>query len=626
MHAAVSTPHPARTMPDIICFDAETFYEERSSIPGQKPYSVKVMSIAEYIKDARFRLLGFGLATAKGSTYQHGDVLLRTPAFRQRLEQSIIVCHNAHFDASILTWRYGIKPLAWICTLSMARSLGHMLQAGGSLEHLCKLYGIGQKPELRPDSTPEEVARRGYWDAQAALQLFKILAVEFPRNEYPIVDMTIRQFVESPVLVDVPKAREVSAQIKADRAAALARVGATEADLGSTPKLVEIFESLGVEVPMKVSPSDPNKLIPAFAKTDDGMQDLLNHEDETVAAIAEARIAVKGVGDDTRADTYIRLAQYGPLPIFYNYWGTHPGRWSGGDKTNLANLKRGGKLRDCLIAPPGHLFVEADMKQIQARLAFWLAGQTDMLDAFAQGRDVYCEVATKLFHRLDNPVTRLKVDEPFRFCGKFWVLGGNFGMGGATGAKQMRAEINKRKLEIVPPTEQEATDQVYGYRELIPCVVSLWDTFERFVSRPGNTLGPLTMGEQKMILPNGTAVHYRGLRREHFKDFNGQQRYGWRYTGREGRVSIWGGKFTQNAALALERVLLAWFMAKLKPYWTIAMHTYDSLCLCVKEDQVTSAKSALTEVMTKQLPSWAAGLPVGIDIGVGKSYGECGDK
>lgn len=908
----------------LLVVDMETFYEDKAPVEGEKPYSIKNLSIAEYVKHPKFKLLGFGLANEKAAAYTHGDTLLRTPAFRARLEDSTIICHNAHFDIPILAWLYGIRPKGIICTLSMARAMGHRMQVGGSLEKLCLHYGIGQKPPLRPDSSPEEVELRGHWDAWATWKLFKILAVDFPRSEYPLIDLTIRQFIDSPILVDVPKAMEASATIKAARAAALAKVGATEKDLGSTPKLVEIFESLGVDVPMKPSPNVPDKWIPAFAKTDDGMQELLNHEDETVQAIAEARIAVKGVGDDSRADTFVRLAAYGPLPIFYKYWGTHPGRWSGGDGTNLANLRRGGVLRDCLIAPPGHVLIEADMKQIQARLALWLAGQADLLEAFAQGRDVYCEVATRLFQRADRPVTREKIDEPFRFCGKFWSLGGNFGMGGKKGAKQMRAEINKRGLVIAPPTEEEAIDQVNEYRALIPKVVELWDRFEWFAAEPGRTLGPLTMGQNKMILPNGTAVHYANLRQEHYKGFDGRQQYGWRYNGMEGRVSIWGGKFTQNCigegtevltdvgwlpiekvtvahrvwdglewvnhsgiafngiretievagvrmtpdhrvlttqgwrdgiqahgfdraevrhphsvgacadanerraspvartlsvrcralcahirrqvdeglsamrgiprqpysrhvetsrfpcmgfdatalqqpqacglaqlwgarnqglpslgtvreflgrhgrslfarhgsgpnqqrqgvqpvelsvgvsesqfpqqtqhevyrhalgayddprgcgafgatrrmypptgsqrspsailvrsirrsqqvydilncgprqrfvvrgsgsplivhncALALERALLAHFMLKLKPYWQIVMHTYDSLCLCVKESQVDSAKSAMTEVMTKQLPAWAAGLPVGIDIGVGRSYGECGDK
>lgn len=1187
---------------NLLVLDCETFYEDKAPVEGEKPYSLKNLSIAEYVKHPKFKLLGFGLATEKASTYQHGDVLLRTPAFRARLEDSTIICHNAHFDIPILAWLYGIRPKGIICTLSMARAMGHRMQVGGSLEKLCLHYGIGQKPPLRPDSSPEEVELRGHWDAWATWKLFKILAVDFPRSEYPLIDLTIRQFIDSPILVDVPKAMEASAKIKAARAAALAKVGATEKDLGSTPKLVEIFESLGVDVPMKPSPNVPDKWIPAFAKTDDGMQELLNHEDETVQAIAEARIAVKGVGDDSRADTFVRLATYGPLPIFYKYWGTHPGRWSGGDGTNLANLRRGGVLRDCLIAPPGHVLIEADMKQIQARLTAWLAGQQDMLDAFASGRDLYCEFGTDLYGR-----TITKADEFERFTSKFWVLGcfaantkvlthqgwkpiisvlptdllwdgeewvshqglcyrgekiteswsgveatpehmvltgdswqewrvvrtnpslsasalalassklplghntdvptgvqaGNpacavtaagkdggtgtiyskalrraatlaglqsrcaqprnitvmptcapttscasilstvlaqlslvaitrqtqafntmeaagfvytklgetaakpfshiwsvcrgtqtpkttwtestttrdtppatfalydvaptcrteeksgisrrkcsvydllcagprnrftiltadgplivhnsgFGMGAAKGAKQMRAEINKRGLPYTPVTEEEAKQHIGIYRRRFDRIPELWDRFEWFAAEPGRTLGPLTMGQNKMILPNGTAVHYANLRQEHYKGFDGRQQYGWRYNGMEGRVSIWGGKFTQNCigegtevltdmgwlpiekvtvahrvwdglewvnhsgivfngiretievagvrmtpdhrvlttqgwrdgiqahgfdraevrhphsvgacadanerraspvartlsvrcralcahirrqvdeglsamrgiprqpysrhvetsrfpcmgfdatalqqpqacglaqlwgarnqglpslgtvreflgrhgrslfarhgsgpnqqrqgvqpvelsvgvsesqfpqqtqhevyrhalgayddprgcgafgatrrmypptgsqrspsailvrsirrsqqvydilncgprqrfvvrgsgsplivhncALALERALLAHFMLKLKPYWQIVMHTYDSLCLCVKESQVDSAKSAMTEVMTKQLPAWAAGLPVGIDIGVGRSYGECGDK
>jgi DNA polymerase len=604
----------------IVIFDAETFYEDaKTALDPKDVYSLKHMGTAEYVRDPRFRLLGFGICVNdKPARYFEGDAPLQR--IGPQLRNSIVVAHNAPFDEAILDWRYGIRPKGIVCTLKMARALGYNLEAGGSLKALCRIFGLGEKPELRPDSSPEEVALRGWWDADATRRLFHLMLPLLPRDELLLIDMTVRQFTESMVMADVPRLAELSRSRKAERAAALAEAGVDPKEVGSSDRMIEILEGLGVEVPHKPSPSVKDKWIPAFAKTDDGMQDLLEHQDARVRAVAEARLLVRGSTDDTRADTYINLARYGALPIAYKYWGAGPGRWSGDEGTNFANLKRGGVLRDCLLAPEGHHFVEADMKQIQARLTAWLAGQEDLLEAFREGRDVYCEFGYDLFGR-----TITKADEFERFCSKFWVLGGGFGMGGKKGAIQMGAEINKRGLDFEPPTEAEATMQVGVFRGRYVALPRLWDRMEELIAVPGRTLGPLTMGEKKMHLPNGTAIHYPGLRWENYKAFDGRSKWGWRYDGREGRVDLWGGKITQNSALALERVLLARFMVKLLPFWTISMHTYDSLTLCVKDDQVDNAKAALTHVMTTPAP-WCPDLPLAIDIGVGRTYGECGNK
>lgn len=600
---------------DLIVFDAETVWTDE--------YTVTKMGTAEYLLDPRFGLLGFGLAVNdKPVRYFHGDVLLKHRLLADKLRDAVVIAHNATFDAPILSWHYGIRPKGIICTLMMARALGHNIDAGGSLKTLCEHYGIGEKPGLTPDATPEELETRGTWDAWATRKLFHIMLPLLPAGELKLIDMTVRQFSESVVRADVPRLTELSRSRKAERAAALASVGITAKDVASSIKMTAILERLGVEVPMKKSPTVKGKMIPAFAKVDDGMQELLDHRDPRVRAVAEARILVRGSTDDTRADTYIELARLhnGVLPIAYKFWGTHPGRWSGDERTNFANLKRGGELRDCLLAPPGCMFVEADMKQIQARLTAWLAGQDDLLQAFAEGRDVYCEFGADLFGR-----TITKADEFERFCAKFWVLGGGFGMGGDKGAVQMRAEINKRGLDFEAPTVAEAKAQVSVLRRRYYKIPILWDDLEFMIAKEGRTLGPLRMGDQKLWLPNGTAIHYHNLRWQQYKVDDEITRWGWCYRGREGTTSLWGGKITQNAALALERALLAHFMLKLLPYWNIVMHTYDSLTLCVKESQVDSAKAALTHVMTTPAP-WCLDLPLAIDIGVGRSYGECGNK
>lgn len=41
-------------------------------------------------------------------------------------------------------------------------------------------------------------------------------------------------------------------------------------EMASAPRFAKLLESCGVEVPMKPSPTDPTKQVPALAKTDEG--------------------------------------------------------------------------------------------------------------------------------------------------------------------------------------------------------------------------------------------------------------------------------------------------------------------------------------------------------------------
>jgi DNA polymerase I-like protein with 3'-5' exonuclease and polymerase domains len=67
----------------------------------------------------------------------------------------------------------------------------------------------------------------------------------------------------------------------------------------------------------------------------------------------------------------------------------------------------------------------------------WLAGQDDVVKAFAEGRDVYSEFATKIYNKpisKENPIER--------FVGKTCILGLGYG----TGAKKLQ-----HTLKTQPP-------------------------------------------------------------------------------------------------------------------------------------------------------------------------------
>lgn len=54
-------------------------------------------------------------------------------------------------------------------------------------------------------------------------------------------------------------------------------------------------------------------------------------------------------------------------------------------------------IRTAFIPADGHRFVVADFSAIEARVIAWLAGETTTLRAFRDGKDLYCETASRMF-------------------------------------------------------------------------------------------------------------------------------------------------------------------------------------------------------------------------------------
>lgn len=88
---------------------------------------------------------------------------------------------------------------------------------------------------------------------------------------------------------------------------------------------------------------------------------------------------------------------------------------------NLQNLTRGSELRKSLCAPPGYLVYVADSSNIEARMLAWISGQSDLIDVFRAGGDVYSYFASKLYGFEVN-----KKDHPYeRFVGKVCIAKGS---------------------------------------------------------------------------------------------------------------------------------------------------------------------------------------------------------
>ena len=269
----------------IVTLDFEMFYNDE--------YTLKKMSTSAYITDPRFKCLGLAVKVDDKPAIWIPENRVESwlAAAKPFIESNMVLAHHAHFDGYILSHHYGIRPKAWLDTLCMAKGLGLNVTVGGSLFALCKHFNIGQKPDLRPDSTPAEVELRGTWDADATFKLFQILSKGYPAAEYKLIDLTVRQFTEPVLEVDVPMLTKLADDLDAQKERALQELteqGLIDGNtLGSPALFCSALESLGIDVEWKKTPA--GNTIPAIAKTDDFMKELLEHENPTVQALAAAR-------------------------------------------------------------------------------------------------------------------------------------------------------------------------------------------------------------------------------------------------------------------------------------------------------------------------------------------------
>jgi N6-adenosine-specific RNA methylase IME4 len=227
---------------------------------------------------------------------------------------SYVAAHNmSGFDSMILAWRFGIKPKMWGCTLAMARPI-HSITVGNSLKKLVEHYSLGVKDNTALmntkgrhlcDFTEQEIkdmAKYNKDDTDQCYDLFQKLKPHFTSKELWHIDASIRQLVEPAFVVDTAlldrtliaeRDRKYQAVIELAELLGMDIEGDTSkveeevtTQLLSAAKFSEVLTARGVDVPTKPSPSNPEKRIPALAKTDNEFIALQEHDDPIVAAAA----------------------------------------------------------------------------------------------------------------------------------------------------------------------------------------------------------------------------------------------------------------------------------------------------------------------------------------------------
>jgi hypothetical protein len=465
------------------------------------------------------------------------------------------------------------------------------------------------------------------------------MGIPFPLEELEVIDSLVSMFVNPVLRADnavLANLWESEAKAKQQRMQAL---NITEADVQSAAKFQALLESEGVEIGYKENPK--GELIPAFAKSDDFMQELLEHDDERIRTLAEARIGAKSTLLQTRAETLGTMGNRGPLCVYLRYCGAATLRPTGGDGTNWLNFKRGSAIRRSILAPKGYLLGPIDASQIEFRCAMYLAGQQDVLDLMRptpehpRGKDFYVTLASAIYNEIiykpekDDP-RRLEMEQK-RGAGKQGFLMCVYGAAAKQYQKTAKAGLYGPPVDM---SIEEAARHVQIARDMMPAVTArntgYWAQCERIIARlaggPPMEWGPFLVKEHRLILPSGQAMIYDTLefhRPDADEDCRDFERNGyWRMRVKRGWKKMWGSKLTQNICEMVSRVIVSQAMIRIKRQYGIRTLNwpYDELLLLIPDNSKAEEMLELCRLEMCREPSWLSGLPLDAEATLGARY------
>jgi DNA polymerase len=267
-------------------------------------------------------------------------------------------------------------------------------------------------------------------------------------------------------------------------------------------------------------------------------------------------------------------------------------------------------LRSMLIAEDGHRLMFADYSAIEARVLAWVAGQTDLVETFRNGGDVYKEMASAIYSiNVEN------VTDGQRQVGKMAILGCGYGMGG----KRFAEQCATMGINV---DEDEAKRIVSVYREKNNRIAQYWRDVENDFVEMVKEAGRVRSVE--LPLPSGRSLTYHNPRII-------QRETPWGVMRDTAQVDtlnsvtrqwvsqiIWGGLLTENVVQATARDLMATAMMALEVKgYNVILSVHDEIISEVPDN--FGSLDEMIDIMT-QVPAWAKGCPINAEGKEGKRY------
>ena len=644
----------------LLVIDFETRWDRRE-------YTLSKMTTEQYIRDPRFKAFGCCIKTydVPGTVWvSHKDLQATFDAIDW--STTAVLAHNAQFDIAILSWVYGAKPCFVFDSLSMARAL-RGVEVGNSLAKLADEFGLPPKGkavhstdglEELPEEVEDELAEYCKHDTFLCEEVFKRLIKGYPPKELRLIDLTLKMFTNPVLELDQEMLREAILEESTKRTELLDRLGIEESTLASNDKFAVVLSEMGLIPPKKISKTTGKEAL-ALAKNDAHFQALLNSDNEDVALLCEARLAVKSTLERTRAQRFLDISERGRLPVPLNYYGAHTGRWSAskGSGLNLQNLKRGSFLRKSIQAPAGYSLVVCDLSQIEPRVLAWLCDYSALLGIFESGKDAYAQFGAQMFG-----IPELSKDShpDLRQSAKSALLGCGYGLGWASFAAQLLTgflgapptrydkpfakqlgvgaefvnefisyEPYLQRMKDIPHTCTEpqlivhcvsAKKIIDKYRDAAQPVKTFWEMCDALIKRSlvegkSYTHKCLTFEKEKIVLPSGLALRYPMLAGEADEKGRIQWSYG------EDKKKLYGGKLTENIVQAVARCVMTDGMLRIQKQYPCVLTVHDEVVVLVPEAEVVDAEKWVLAQMT-MVPKYMPGIPLAADIGHAQRYGD----
>ena len=621
----------------IVTVDMETFWSATHSLSRMSPMTyvmhpeTEIQSCAIKINDGPTRVV-------------FGEQKLKKLFSMIDWSDAVLVGHNmSEFDSMILAWRFGVNPKLWACTLAMARPIyaktsGLSLAKVGAV--LCpelgdkgSLEATNTKGKKLADFTPDEIKAMEVYnvqDTELCYGIFQKLLKVTSTDEMKLIDATIRMLTEPKFELDTAMLKRTLGDEQARKKQNLmdvaeiildetdfnlsegdARIELVRSELASSKKFSEVLRELNVDVPMKPSPSDPEKQIPALSKTDEGFLALQEHEDPMVVAAAMARLGVKSTLLETRIEKFLEAGEQcdGMLPVPLRYYGADTtGRWSGWayNPQNLPRIdpskpKASDALRSSLRAPKGYKVVVADLSGIELRVNMFLwkvPYAMDLFKASPDKADLYKYFAAKNLYKIEESA----VTKNQRQIGKISHLGLGFGAGAVTFKNVAKI------MGGVTLTDKESETTVYAYRDAHDEIVKGWKTCHQALTHINaeeefdiDPWGMCTTSAEGIVTPKGM-IRYPNLREE--TDDDGKKE--WVYGEGRHKSRIYAGKITENIVQHLARCAIADHLLSIKKEtgFTPALTVHDELVYVAPDAEADDLLETVQRHMRSPLDWW----------------------
>jgi DNA polymerase len=259
-------------------------------------------------------------------------------------------------------------------------------------------------------------------------------------------------------------------------------------------------------------------------------------------------------------------------------------------------------IRTAFVPRPGYKFIVADFSAIEARVIAWLASEQWRMDAFANGEDIYCASASKMF---GVPVVKHGINGELRQKGKVAELA--CGYGGNVGAMKAMGG------DALSLSDAELKQIVTDWRDASPNIVKLWwavdDAVKTAIRRKTTTETHglqfrCQSGMLFITLPSSRKLCYAHPQ-------IGENRFGGESVTYMGvgtskkweRIESYGPKFVENIVQAVARDLLMFSMQTLSHCFIVG-HIHDEMI--IEADRRMSLEAVCRQM--ERTPAWAEGL------------------